>query len=421
MPDALGISPFVSHCPMASGDTPVRHLNDAAHAIARGQATVCVVTGGEALRTSSKRHYTSGPGGGVFQAAATASEIRRRYGLINAADIYPLYENATRAAWGQTLAEGQAETGLIWSEMSKVATRSEGAWIRSARSAEEIVEPSGDNRPIAFPYTKLMVANSSVNQGAAFVVSSLAAARAADVSEDRLIYVWAGAAAHEPEEPLERAAWNRPPEGMRITLERLMEKNRLGVADLDFVELYSCFPCVPKMARRVLGWPADRPATAHGGLTFGGGPIANYMSHAVAAIVGALRRDGRHGLLYANGGHCTHNHAIVIQRRDPPDPELLSLGYDHQPEADSARGPVAPIADDFEGPVTVETYTVYYDRGGAPTHGVVISLAPDGRRVVARLDPDDESAVAFFTDGRREPVGAPGVTRRHRDTLHWLL
>lgn len=418
VPLALGMAPHVSPCAMASGDTPVRHLNDAANAINRGQATVCLVTGGEALRTASRRNRTSGPGGGAFRAAATASDLRRRYGLVNAADIYPLYENATRPAWGQTLAQGQAETGMIWSLMSQVAADSEGAWIRSAATSDQIIEPTADNRRIAFPYNKLMVANSSVNQGASFIVSSLAAAREAGITDDRCVYVWAGASAHESEEPLERAVWDRPPSGMRVTLERVLQANRLTIDELDRVELYSCFPCVPKMARRVLGWPADRPATVHGGLTFGGGPIANYMSHAVVATVQALRQAGKHGLLYANGGHCTHNHAIVVSRTPPP-PDLLGRDYDYQTEAELARPPIPAIGDDFEGPVTLETYTVFYDRSGAPTHGVVLARAPDRTRVVAKVDSAERAAIAFLTDGHSEPVGSLGTTERRGDTLFW--
>ena len=418
VPAALGISPFVAHEGRASGETPVRLLNQAANAVVAGRARVCLVTGGEAVLNSARQRQAGRPRGGTFHSARTASAIRRRYGLVLPVDTYPLYENATRAAWGQSLADGQAESGLIWSLMSAVAAGAEGAWIKSARTPGEIIGPAAGNRPIAFPYNKLMVANSSVNQGGAFIVCSLATARAAGLPEDRLAYVWAGAAAHESEEPLERAAWNRPPEGMRVTLERVLQANALAIGDLDYAELYSCFPCVPKMARRVLGWPADRPVTVHGGLTFGGGPIAGYMNHAVVAMVQVLRRAGGTGLLYGNGGHCTHNHAIVVSRTPPPG-EVLGKDFDYQAEADAARGAVPPVGDDYEGPVTTETYTVTYDRAGEPARGVVMSLAPDGTRVVAAVDATDTTAIAFLTDGKGEPVGAPGVTWKEGDTLRW--
>jgi acetyl-CoA C-acetyltransferase len=422
LPAALGIAPgHVRQAAMASGDTPILYLNEAANAVAHGEARVCHVAGGEGLRTAARRQQVSGPGAGQFRAHLTASELRIRYGVLNPAEIYALYENATRAAWGQTLAEGQAESGLLWSLMSEVAARSEGAWITTPKTAGEIVDRSADNRPITFPYSKFMVANSSVNQGAAFIVTSLEAARKAGVPEERLIYVWAGAAAHELEEPLARVAWDTPA-GMRVSLERALSVNGLGSQDLDHVELYSCFPCVPKMARRVLGWPADKPATVHGGLTFGGGPIGNYMTHGVAAMVQALRRNGSqgsgNGLLFANGGHCTHNHTIVVSRH-PPRAGLLGQSYDFQAEADAARGTVPPLGDSYEGLVTVETYTVVYDRSGAPDYGIVLSRAPDGSRVIAKVAGDDAEAIAFLTGGMIEPVGSAGITAKAGDTLFW--
>ena len=264
--------PAIRQADVPSGDTPVRLLNDAANAIGAGKVVACAIVGAEAMRTALRSGRPLFP-----NAQKSASELRRRYGLFQPAEIYPLYENALRAAEGQSLAEGQAETGLIWSLMSEVAVNSEGAWLRSAKPPAEIVEPTADNRPIAFPYTKLMVANASVNQGAALIVTSLAAARMAGVPEDRLVYIGAGAAAHEAHESMDRAEWTIPI-GMQVAIEETLARNELARGDIDHVKLYSCFPCVPKMARRVLGWPAERPASVHGGLTFGGGPVANYMN-----------------------------------------------------------------------------------------------------------------------------------------------
>jgi acetyl-CoA C-acetyltransferase len=407
----------ISQPAQASGDTPIRHLNDAANAIGAGEARVCVILGGEALRTAAQRAKAAGVAGGLFQGSrSSAPPLRLRYGVITPSEIYPLYENATRAAWGQTLGEAQAETGEIWAKMSEVAAEAEGAWLKTPRTPAEIVAPTAANRPIAFPYTKLMVANAAVNQGAALVVTSLAVARERGL-EDRAIFVRRGAAAHESEDPLERADWTTPP-GMETALRRALSVNGLGAQDLDLVELYSCFPCVPKMARRILDWPLDRPATVHGGLTFGGGPIGNYMSHAAAAMVRRLRQGGRYGLLFANGGHCTHNHAIVLSRT-APDAAEFPQDYDFQAEADAARGPIPPLTDEYEGPARLETYTVVYDAAGQPAYGVVLARAPSGVRVIARVEPEDAATIAFLTDGRRAPVGTAGLAERRGEALAW--
>ena len=343
--------------------------------------------------------------------------MRRRYGLITPSEIYPFYENAARAAWGQSLAEGQAETGEIWSRFSQIAASAEGAWLKQPREPGDITTITADNRLLAFPFAKLMVANFSINQGAALIVTSLAAAREAGIEESRLVYIGAGASAHEDNEPLTRAEWTGTP-SMQVALQKVMELNGLTSADLDHVELYSCFPCVPKLARRELGLPADRPLTVHGGLTFGGGPIGNYMTHATCAMVRALRKGGEYGLLYGNGGHCTHNHAIVLARH-PVAGVNLPQDYHFQAEADARRGSIPPLTDTYEGPAVIETYTVFYGRDGAPSHGVVLARNPAGDRVIARIDAGDEAGIAFLTNGATEPVGTSGTTMRRGDALHW--
>jgi acetyl-CoA C-acetyltransferase len=370
------------------------------------------VTGGEALRTAAQRAAAAAGGSAsdhnIMRQAVNRARpsLRQRYGLMAPVDVYPLYENAGRAAYGQSLTEAQAESGAIWSLFSKVAAENPGAWIKKPVSAEEIIEPSANNRPIAFPYNKLMVANSSVNQGAGFIVASLAEARARGVAEDRLVFVGAGAAAHEPNNILDRDRYDRSP-SMAVVLNRTLERNGVTSADLNFVELYSCFPCVPKMARRVIGWPVDRPATVFGGLTFGGGPIGNYMSHAVVSMVLALRARGRVGLLFANGGVATNNHTIVL-RRDPVAPETVLEAFDLQGEADARRGPPPPLAEDYVGPGTIETYTVFYERDGRPRFGTIVGRGPEGQRFLAKVPAADEAGIAFLTDGRLEPVGAAG-------------
>jgi acetyl-CoA C-acetyltransferase len=411
--ERIGAHPRLCYkTPMASGDSPILLLNEAANRIAAGEIEIAAVVGGEALRTAAQRAAAAaGDNPSAHNASREMStrrspSYRQRYGLVAPVDIYPLYENGGRAAYGQSLAEAQAESGEIWSRFSQVAADNPGAWIRKPVTAEAIITPSADNRPIAFPYNKLMVANSSVNQGAGFIVTSLAQARAHGVAENQLIYVGRGAAAHEPDDVLKRDRYDRSP-SMAVSLRRALELNGVTARDIDFVELYSCFPCVPKMARRVIDWPLDKPATVFGGLTFGGGPIGNYMSHAVVSMVLALRRQGHKGLLFANGGLATHNHTIVLSR-DPLPAGTLPYDFDVQAEADAARGPIPPRVETYVGPATIETYTVLYERDGRPKFGVIVARNPAGERFLAKIPPDDAAGIAFLTDGASEPAGSAG-------------
>ena len=409
----------------ASGDSPLLLLNEAANRIGAGEIQVAAIVGGEALRTAARRAAASTTGGVSADNAVRAVAMRRgpsyrhRYGLIAPVDVYPLYENAGRAAYGQTLAQGQAESAAIWSRLSEVAESNPGAWLRRRVSAEEIKTVSAANRPIAFPYFKLMVANSSVNQGAGFIVTSLTEARARGISDERLIFVGRGAAAHEPVDLMARANYAESP-SMIVSIRKALQLNGLGSADLDHVELYSCFPCVPKMARRVIDWPVERAASVFGGLTFGGGPVGNYMSHAVVSMVLALRRNGRHGLLFANGGLATLNHSIVLSRAALP-ADIFPQNFDFQGEADALRGATPPVQEDYLGPATVETYTVLYDREGSAQQGAIIGRAPNGARFIAKVPAADAAAIRWLTSGEQEPVGMPGTAVKGADGDTWWL
>ncbi|MBN8838829.1 MAG: acetyl-CoA acetyltransferase [Sphingomonadales bacterium] len=407
-----------------NGDSPILLLNEAANRVARGEISIAAVTGGEALRTASQRAALAASTTVADQnpirnlAKGRAPGYRQIHGLTAPVDVYPLYENAGRAAYGQTLAEGQAESGAIWSRFSTIAAATPAAWIHAPKSAAEVVTPTADNRPIAFPYTKLMVANSSVNQGAGFIVTSLAEARRRGVPEARIIYVGRGAAAHEADDFMARDRYDKSP-SMEVCLNRTLAWNAVSAADLDLAELYSCFPCVPKMARRVIGWPLDKPATVFGGLTFGGGPIGNYMSHAVAEMVDALRAgEGQKGLLFANGGYATHNHAIVLGTTPLPGAGEAH-DFDCQTQADAARGRVPELIKDYVGPAAIETYTVFYARDGQPKSGVIVARLPDGNRTLAHVPGEDAATIAFLTDGAVEPVGAQGDVVAGGDIMIW--
>jgi acetyl-CoA C-acetyltransferase len=410
--ERLGVRPrLLGKGSYPGGETPILLLNQAANRIGAGEVSVAAVVGGEALRTEAHRRAAQAPDGRPPNALEEGARRRpqshrSRYGLLTPTTIYPLYENAGRAAYGQSLDEAQGESARLWSLSSKVAADNPDAWLRTARTPEEILEASPSNRPIAFPYNKLMVANSSVNMGAAFIVTSLTAARAAGIAEDRLVYVGLGAAANEPDDVLAREGYDRSI-ALETSIGRTLALNGLAPSDLDLVELYSCFPTIPKMARRVLDWPLDRPTTVYGGLTFGGGPIAVPMAHAVACMTEKLRgQAGGKGLIFANGGYANHNHSIVLTGGANP-AAAFPQDFDYQAEADAKRGPAPSLDETYAGLGAIETYTVFYDRAGEATFGLVVGRTPDGEsRFLAKVT--DEAGLTFLTDGTAEPVGTKG-------------
>ncbi len=417
-----GAAHFQSEKP--HGDMPVRLLSEAANAIGSGQVRIAAIAGGEALRTAATLarqakeggHHTSNALGDL--AAKAKPSYPSRYGLRLPIDVYPLYENALRANWGQSLAEAQDETGRIWSAMSRIAAANDAAWLGQALEPSEICQPGERNPPIAHPYTKLMVANASVNQGAAFLVASLAEARRRGVPDKRLVHVGHGAGASAPERYLERPSFDRLP-SMEIALTQTLRRNGMTSADLAHAELYSCFPCVPKLAARIIDWPLDRDMTVFGGLTFGGGPIANYMSHAVAEMAVRLRGTREKGLLYGNGGYATDHHALVLSGDALPGCSFPQE-FDCQSMADAALGEAPILRRDYEGPAKIETYTVFYGRDQKARGGVIVARKGEARTLAA-VRPGDAALMAFLTDGLCEPVGASGTVAADGDGLsYWI-
>ncbi len=410
--------PQVVRTHQASGDGPVQLINDAANLIGRGVIRIAAAVGGEAMRTAAQNAKAAPNSSGAADrltaaAQAGALPLARKYGLFYPADVYPFYENATRAAWRQTLAEAQRETAQIWSGFSKTASENPHAWLQTPVSADVILERTADNRMISFPYTKLMVANSSVNQGAAVIVASLAVGRELGIPEERLVFIGAGASSHEPDDFLMRERYVESP-SLVASIKCVLDFNALQPSQIDHLELYSCFPCIPKMARRQLNWPLNRPHSVYGGLTFGGGPIGNCMMHAAAAMVGKIRSTGGNGLIVANGGFATHSHCIVLTARMLP-AGTFPQNYDVQPIADALRGKPPTLLEHYSGPGTIETYNVPYDRQGLPVGATIIARTFAGERFVAAVEPGNEPTLHFLTCGEREPVGSHGYAMAGAD------
>src|SRR4029079_10384921 len=203
----LGVEPAHCYYGPVGGESPIRYLHQAAQRIARGECQVAAVCGAEAQSTATKAerakitppwtpfaHDVPEPKRG----AAFQKPLAVQLGVFRPITVYPLYESATSAHWGQTPREALAESGELWARFSAVAAQNPQSWMKRAVSAETIITPAPDNRLIAWPYTKLMVANRTVNMRCALLLPSLARARQAGIPDHRLIYIHGGASAEEP-------------------------------------------------------------------------------------------------------------------------------------------------------------------------------------------------------------------------------
>lgn len=417
----LGITPARKINASMGGETPIRLIHEAAAGIARGELRAAAIVGAEAMHSAGRakkqklRLPWTAPAAKdkATQFASSSFElspVAKRLGVWDPARIYPFYEMAAQAAWQQTPAQGQAESATLWAQYAREAAANEQAWLRKAPDAAQIAQISDDNRLINWPYPKLMTANPNVNQGAAVIVTSLALARAAGIAEGRIVHIHGGAEAREPEDWLKRDRYDRSA-AQTAVLNRAVELAG-GKADrFAKMELYSCFPVVPKMALRVLGLDSTQQIpTVTGGLTFFGGPRNNYMTHAVCAMVRALRAAPQElGLLYGQGGYVNKHHALVLGAQAPA--AALALDYSVQTIAEAASDPVPALLDHYCGPAKIETYTIAYGRDGKPLHGLVVLRTPKSERCLAKVAADDVESMRLLESTERNAIGSAGQVR----------
>ena len=146
--ETAGIAPRHRFYGPVGGETPVRFLHEAAQRIADGTSEVAAVVGAEAQHAAAQaqkqgialpwhpRDENAPPRNRDYLAL-----LQRRAGLDMPIRVYPLYENACQAAWGQTPQQGQAESAALWSQYSEAAARTEDAWLPRAVPPAEIATP----------------------------------------------------------------------------------------------------------------------------------------------------------------------------------------------------------------------------------------------------------------------------------------
>jgi acetyl-CoA C-acetyltransferase len=431
--DALAINPPRQVKAGMGGEKPIRLIHDAALSIQSGDAQAIAIVGGEAQnafrkarRSKTRLNWTpratkEEAWDDIEDTTLGVRETARALGVQWAPQIYPFFENALSHSLGQSPTEAVRSAAHIWAAYAAESVSNPHAWSQVPYDARDIATISKDNRMVAFPYPKLMVANDSVNQAAAVIVTSLAFAKAAGVDEERLVFFHGGAAAKEPDDFLLRARFNQCPAMEAVLCAASREAG--GAEAFDLAEIYSCFPVVPKLALKVLreeGLKSALAPTVAGGLTFFGGPMNNYMTHAVAAMVRRLRaRKGAVGLLYGQGGAMTKHHALACSTTPPDRP--LADDYSVQEDADALRGDAPAVVDRYSGPAVVETYSAYYGPDGEPALGAVVLRTPDGARTIAAASANDEDTIALLTDFDRSAIGVAGVVRDQNGRMTWSI
>src|SRR5215472_4421316 len=407
----IGAAPARAILGTGGGQAPQQLVTELAGAIAAGGADVALVFGSEAI--STVQHYARQQERPDFSEHADGSLEDRGYGLrgmatrhqvahglTDAASQYALAENARRARLELTRDEYAAAMGALFAPFTRVAAANPHAAAPVVRVAAELVTVTEANRPIADPYTRYLVAREKVNQGAAVLLLSAAAARRLGVPPDRWVFLHGHADVAE-RALLDRADLSASPAAV-LAARQALEMAGLGVADLATIDLYSCFPIPVFNICDGLGLAPDDPRglTLTGGLPFFGGPGNNYSMHAIAETVQRARANpGTFGFAGANGGIMGKYSAGVYSTAPAP----WRPGRDAGLQAEVDAWPAPAQARHADGWATIETCTISHRRDGGRTGIVIGRLDRDGRRFIARTDDRDTGVLALLSEG--EPIG----------------
>jgi acetyl-CoA C-acetyltransferase len=329
-----------------------------------------------------------------------SSPAQDRVNLRLPSDVYPLFEEALRVAGGVSPDAHRRHIGELWARFNEVAQHNRHAWSDQAYTAEQITTAGPDNRMISWPYTKLLNSNNMVDQGAVVILTSVEKAQHLQIPTERWVFPWAGTDSHDTYSIAERWEYHRSP-AIRIAAARALQLSGLGIDDMDFIDIYSCFPSAVQVAAGEIGVALDdpaRPLTVTGGLTFAGGPWNNYVMHSIATMAEKLAANpGTKGLITANGGYLTKHAFGVYSATPPPQPFRWA---DVQDEVD--REPTRTAVDDFEGAGTLETWTAPFGRDGNPERAFLAVRTADGARALAVTDADQAAGLIAAGD----PAGA---------------
>jgi acetyl-CoA C-acetyltransferase len=391
------------------GQGPQKLVTEAGTAIAAGEVDVAMIIGSEPGSTAryfakreDKPDFTEHVDGQLedrgHQIHQYFTEYTASHGLTGAAVQYGLLDNARRSRLGLGVVEYRRQMAELFAPMSKVAAKNPFSSSPVERSVEEICTITDDNRMICDPYPRLLVARDQVNQGAAVIMMSVAAARRLGVPEAKWVYLHGHSDITE-QALLDRVDLGASPAAVHASREALRVAE-IGVDDIAMFDLYSCFPFPVFVVCEALGIDGADPRglTVTGGLPYFGGPGNSYSLHAIAETVTQLRdKPGEFGFVGANGGTMSKYSAGVYSTRPAPWRSDRSEQLNQQISA----LPNVPVTTSPAGAATIETYSVRYD--WPTTTGIIVGrLDADNARFMATTE--DPDLVALMCDG--DPLNA---------------
>ena len=398
----LGATPGQAIYAEVGGQSPQRLVNQMAERIHAGELRMALLTGAEAIATireATRRgfeldwnEHASGEYEDRWPGASFVAPYERRHGVVWPIHVYAMFEQVRRHARGLSSAACRRDVAQLFAHFTAVAAAHPYAQFPVVRDQDFLATVCAQNYLLCEPYTKWMVAQDAVNQGAAVLMTSVGVARELGIAPARWIFLNSYADVDD-QTVLQRADLSAS-HAQNLAVRSALAAAELGINDIKYLDFYSCFPIAVSSIAEPLGLPIDgsRPLTLTGGLPFFGGAGNNYSMHAIATVIDKLRadRDAR-GLVVANGGFLSKHSAAVYSGRAPARWQPCS-SRTAQAEAQAPTG--IRIDETARGPAHIESYAAIVNKGTPADGFVVARMVADNARVMARMAQGDNATLA---------------------------
>jgi acetyl-CoA C-acetyltransferase len=404
----IGAEPREAIYGVIGGQSPQDFVNECAEALFEGACEMALIVAAEAtgLERAAQRagveldwpEQVDGDSDDRGPGSLNIHPVEVRHGLFVPVTVYSLIEHAQRAQAGRSRKAHAQVMAELFAGFSRVAAANPQAQFPLARSAEFLASESAENYRVSDPYLKWLVAQDAVSQGAAVLMTTEGKADELGVPREKRVYL------HGYGSAADLALIEREDLGaskaLKVAAEAAFEMAGTDVSQVDFFDIYSCFPCAVVAGCEALGLIVDEgeSLTITGGLPFFGGAGNGYSLFAIAEIAHRLReRPGAHGLVTANGGFMSKE-SVGLYGTGRPEAWRPSQASGLDARAAEGRVPVDMTPD---GMGIVESFTIAYAKG-VPTRGAIIGRTEQGARFAAGAKPGD-MALEQLTTG--EPIG----------------
>ena len=311
------------------------------------------------------------------------SQQERYNGLITTIYFYTVMEDVRRQRLGYSWEDYAARECEMLAAFNKVANANPYAAFPNLMSAEEIAAAE----PLTHLYSKRMVAQDKVNQGAAVLLTTVGKAKELGIPESNWVYM------HGAAKGLDHDMTVRPDPSVSAmghdVVQRAFDMAELNIRDISLIEIYSCYPVAVTAIAEELGLATDGSdaLSLTGGLPYFGGPGNNYATHGLAEMWSQLRKKpDSYGFLHGNGGILSKHGSGIFSC----EPSII----DWSTAATTVSTDSVPAMESILHPDhgTIKSYTINY-MNGAPVQAIILAETDDERRFVAHTRGEDQHVV----------------------------